>query len=93
MCCSGADDAAPDCEAEPQGDGGGAGEPAGSTEGDGTNIIYLVLDILKETLYNVWTQGGPGQGNILTSLSFQVLTVLCSAYFLVKAMVWLNKSF
>ena len=24
---------------------------------------------------------------------FQVLTVLCSAYFLVKAMVWLNKSF
>ena len=38
---SGADDAAPDCEAEPQGDGSGAGKPASSTERDGIKTIYF----------------------------------------------------
>ena len=50
----GADDAAPDCEAEPQGDGGGAGEPAGSTEGDGIKIVYFAQ--LRGKLFYEWPE-------------------------------------
>ena len=45
---SGADDAAPDCEAEPQGDGGGAGEPASSTEGDGKHIFSKFQNVKSQ---------------------------------------------
>ena len=70
----GSDDAPPDCEVKPQGDGSRAREPTSSTKRDGNSHPFF-------------------RSAFIFLSAFQVLTVLCSAYFLVKAMVWLNKSF
>ena len=73
---AGTDDAAPDCEVEPQGDGCGAWEPAGSTEGDG-KFLYWVLVMRKciykiyYMLYNLTVMGGWGGYIVMTLFLFR----------------------
>ena len=82
----GPDDAEAARQAQPQTDGRGVGEPAAATAGNGELFRKLCLQ------YEYCVQSLDIFVLPMLTISLQVLTVVVSAYFVVKALLWLNKS-